>query len=78
MLQALRHEPVPVCPYFLDLTDGELQKMIDFTGDPLFLSIVSHILRRSAMNLLKISAMVCSKICLASYGTKVFRTEILV
>lgn len=36
VLQALRHEPVPVCPYFLDLTEGELQKMIDFSGDPYF------------------------------------------
>ena len=36
VLQALRHEPVPVCPYFLDLTDIERDKMIEYTGDPLY------------------------------------------
>lgn len=36
VLQALRHEPVPVIPYYLDLTELELQKMIAYTGDPLY------------------------------------------
>lgn len=36
VLQALRHEDTPVVPYYLDLTEGELKKMIDYTGDPLY------------------------------------------
>ena len=35
VLQALSHQETPVIPYFLDLTDNELKKMIDYTGDPL-------------------------------------------
>lgn len=36
VLQALRHENTPVIPYYLDLTEIELKKMIDYTGDPDF------------------------------------------
>lgn len=36
VLQALRHEQTEVIPYFLDMTDGELEKMIRHTGDPEF------------------------------------------
>ena len=36
VLQALSHQETPVIPYFLDLTNIELKKMIDYTGDPLY------------------------------------------
>lgn len=36
VLQALRHEQTEVIPYYLDLTDGELEKMIAFTKDSQF------------------------------------------
>ncbi|MDY3917560.1 MAG: uroporphyrinogen decarboxylase family protein [Candidatus Limivivens sp.] len=36
VIQTLQHKPVPVIPYYLDLTEGELEKMIRYTGDPLY------------------------------------------
>ena len=36
VLQTLRHEQGDVIPYYLDLTEGELEKMIAYSGDPLF------------------------------------------
>ncbi|NCB92029.1 MAG: uroporphyrinogen decarboxylase [Clostridia bacterium] len=36
VLQTLRHEQTDVIPYYLDLTEGELEKMIAFTGDKEF------------------------------------------
>lgn len=36
VLRTLRHEESDVIPYYLDLTEGELEKMIAYTGDPLY------------------------------------------
>ncbi len=36
VIQALKHQPVPVIPYYLDLTEKEEEKMIEYTGDPLY------------------------------------------
>lgn len=36
VLRTIHHEQCEVIPYFLDLTDGKLEDMIRFTGDPLF------------------------------------------
>lgn len=36
VIQALQHKATPVVPYYLDLTEEELAKMIRYTGDPLF------------------------------------------
>jgi len=36
VLQALRHEQTDVIPYYLDLTEGQLAKMIEYTGDQQF------------------------------------------
>lgn len=36
VLQALAHKDTPVIPYYLDLTDIELKKMIEYTGDSEF------------------------------------------
>ncbi len=36
VIKALNHEPTPVVPYFLDLTEEEERKMIAYTGDALY------------------------------------------
>ena len=36
VIKALNHEPTPVVPYFLELTEEEERKMIAYTGDPLY------------------------------------------
>lgn len=36
VLMTLRHETPPVIPYYMELTEEEERKMIDYTGDPLF------------------------------------------
>ena len=36
VIQTLQHKQGDVIPYYLDLTEGELDKMIRYTGDPLY------------------------------------------
>ena len=36
VIQTLQHKQGDVIPYYLDLTEGELDEMVRYTGDPLY------------------------------------------